>query len=305
MDLFDAGETAARLPYAALADAIGEVALARSSGAVQAPPRLALPLLAKPGAVLLVMPASDEELAITKLVTVHPENPGHGRPTIQGEVVVMEASTGTRLGLLDGATVTARRTAALSLLAARELAPRPDGPLLIVGAGAQGRSHLEAFREGLGVSKVFVASRTPAGAESLAARAEDLGMEATVVADPAAALAEASLVVTATTSRQPVLPDGVAEGTFVAAVGSFEPEAAELPPSLISNAMVVVDTMEGAREEAGDLIRAEKAGAFRWADAAEFEEFVRGRERPTGTVVFKSVGHSLWDLAAARTAFPR
>ena len=305
MDLFDAGETAARLPYAALADAIGEVALARSSGVVQAPPRLALPLLAKPGAVLLVMPASDEELAITKLVTVHPENPGHGRPTIQGEVVVMEASTGTRLGLLDGATVTARRTAALSLLAARELAPRPDGPLLIVGAGAQGRSHLEAFREGLGVSKVFVASRTPAGAESLAASAEDLGMEATVVADPAAALAEASLVVTATTSREPVLPGTLSEGTFVAAVGSFEPEAAELPPDLIPNVTVVVDTMEGAREEAGDLIRAEKAGAFRWADAAELEEFVRGRERPTGTVVFKSVGHSLWDLAAARTAFPR
>jgi 1-piperideine-2-carboxylate/1-pyrroline-2-carboxylate reductase [NAD(P)H] len=301
--IFDAEETAARLPYPDLADSIREVALARTSGAVQAPPRLALPL--PDGAVLLVMPASDEDLAITKLVTVHPENPGHGRPTIQGEVVVMEASTGTRLGLLDGATVTARRTAALSLLAARELAPRPDGPLLIVGAGAQGRSHLEAFREGLGVSKVFVASRTPAGAESLAARAEDLGMEATVVADPVEALAEVGLVVTATTSREPVLPGAVAEGTFVAAVGSFEPEAAELPPELVSGATVVVDTMEGAREEAGDLIQADEAGAFRWSDATELEEVLRAQDRPSGTVVFKSVGHSLWDLAAARTAFPR
>jgi ornithine cyclodeaminase len=305
METFDATGTAARLPYPALADDIREVALARSSNAVQAPPRLALPLLAKPGAVLLVMPASDGDVAITKLVTVHPENPGHGRPTIQGEVVVMEASTGTRLGLLDGATVTARRTAALSLLAARELAPRPDGPLLIVGAGAQGRSHLDAFREGLGVSKVFVASRTPVGAESLAARAEELGMEATVVADPGEALAEVGLVVTATTSREPVLPGAVAEGTFVAAVGSFEPEAAELPPELVSGATVVVDTMEGAKEEAGDLIQAKKAGAFRWADATELEEILRGRDRPSGTVVFKSVGHSLWDLAAARTAFPR
>ena len=303
METFDASETAARLPYAALADAIREVALARPSGAVHAPPRLALPLPNR--AFLLVMPASDEDLAITKLVTVHPENPGHGRPTIQGEVVVMEASTGTRLGLLDGATVTARRTAALSLLAAREFAPRPNGPLLIVGAGAQGRSHLEAFREGLGVSEVFVASRTPAGAESLAARAEDLGMEATVVADPGAALAEVSLVVTATTSREPVLPDAVAEGTFVAAVGSFEPEAAELPPGLVSGATVVVDTMEGTREEAGDLIQAEKTGSFRWTGATELEEFLRRRDRPSGTVVFKSVGHSLWDLAAARTAFPR
>jgi len=303
MDFLDAGETAARLPYAALADAIREVALARSSNTVQAPPRLALPL--PDGSVLLVMPAADADLAITKLVTVHPQNPGRALPTIQGELVVMEASTGTRLGLLDGATVTARRTAALSLLAARELAPNPGGPLLIVGAGAQGRSHLEAFREGLGVSEAYISSRTRENAESLAAHAQDLGMDATVVENPEEALAGASLVVTATTSREPVLPVGATERTFVAAVGSFQPEAAELPPDLVANATVVVDTMEGAREEAGDLIRAEKAGAFRWSDATELEEFLRGRDRPTGTVVFKSVGHSLWDLAAARTAFPR
>lgn len=296
-----AEETAARLPYAALADAIGEVALSRSSGAVQAPPRLALPL--PDGGVLLVMPATDGEIAITKLVTVHPGNAGRGLPTIQGEVVVMDASTGRRLGVLDGATVTARRTAALSLLAARELAPHPRGPLLVVGSGAQGRSHLEAFREGLGVSEVFVSSRSREGAEALAAHARDLGMEAGAVAAPEDAMAEARLVVTATTSREPVLPDAVAEGTFVAAVGSFEPEAAELPPGLISGARVVVDTMDGAREEAGDLIRAESAGAFRWTDATALEDVLGAKERPSGTVVFKSVGHSLWDLAAARTAF--
>lgn len=303
--IFDAEETAARLPYPELADSIRDVAIARSSGGVQAPPRLALPLPGKPGAVLLVMPASDGDVAITKLVTVHPENAGRGLPTIQGEVVVMEASTGTRLGILDGATVTARRTAALSLLAARELAPRPEGPLLVVGAGAQGRSHLEAFREGLGVSKAFVLSRTLKSAQALAAHAESLGMEATVVTAPEEALAEAGLVVTATTSREPVLPGAVAEGTFVAAVGSFQPEAAELPPGLVSSSTVVVDTVEGAEEEAGDLIRAEQAGAFRWADATALEEVLRGRSHHPGTVVFKSVGHSLWDLAAARTAFSR
>ena len=62
---------------------------------------------------------------MTKLVTVHPENARSGLPTIQGEVVVMEAGTGMRLGILDGSVVTARRTAALSLLAARELALDP------------------------------------------------------------------------------------------------------------------------------------------------------------------------------------
>jgi ornithine cyclodeaminase len=295
--ILGAGETAARLPYAALADAIRDVSLSE----IEAPPRLAVPL--PEGGVLLVMPASDGEIAVTKLVTVHPGNTARGMPTIQGEMVVMEAVTGRRLGFLDGATVTARRTAALSLLAARELAPQPEGPLLVVGAGAQGRSHLEAFREGLGVQRAYVSSRTPESARILVEHARELGMEARVTEDIEEALAEARLVVTATTSREPVLPGEVADGTFVAAVGSFEPEAAELHPDLFPGSTVVVDTMEGAKEEAGDLIRAESAGTFRWADATELEEVLRGGDRPSGTVVFKSVGHSQWDLAAARTAF--
>jgi ornithine cyclodeaminase len=301
VEILGAEETASRLPYPELADAIREVALARRSGTVQAPPRLALPL--PEGGVLLVMPASDAEISITKLVTVHPQNAGRGLPTIQGEVVVMQAATGSRLGLLDGAVVTARRTAALSMLAARELAPRPDGPLLLVGAGTQGRSHLEAFREGLGVSKVFVYSRTTESAAALAEFAARLGMDAGVVARPEDALGEASLLVTATTSREPVLPEGLREDAFVAAVGSFEPEVAELPPALISCSTVIVDTMEGAREEAGDLLQAEGTGAFRWERAAALEDALRWPERPGGLVVFESVGHALWDLAAARTAF--
>jgi len=303
--IFGAEETASRLPYTGLADSIRDVSLARASGELKAPPRLVLPLPAKPGGVLLVMPASDPEIAITKLVTVHPENPVRGLPTIQGEVVVMEAATGERLGLLEGSVVTARRTAALSMLAARELAPRPEGPLLVVGAGTQGRSHLEAFREGLGVSKVFVSSRTTESAAALVAHAVSLEMDAAVVVRPEEVLDEVSLVVTATTSREPVLPEEIPEGAFVAAVGSFEPEAAELPPALISNSQVFVDTMEGAKEEAGDLIQAAQAGAFRWEDATALEDALRLSGRPDGTVVFKSVGHALWDLAAARTAFPR
>jgi 1-piperideine-2-carboxylate/1-pyrroline-2-carboxylate reductase [NAD(P)H] len=301
VEILGSEETAARLPYADLADAIRGMALKRTSGEVEAPARMALPL--PEGGVLLVMPAADEDIAITKLVTVHPENSGCGLPTIQGEVVVMEAATGRRFGILDGSVVTARRTAALSLLAARELAPHRGGPLLIVGAGAQGRAHLEAFREGLGVSRVFITSRTAEHAESLGEYAEDLGMEARVVEGPEVALDEARLVVTATTSREPVLPEEVPEGIFVAAIGSFEPEAAELPAGLISRSTVVVDTLEGAREEAGDLIRAETAGAFSWDNVTPLDDALRTSERPGGTVVFKSVGHALWDLAAARTAF--
>jgi len=303
VEILDASQTADRLPYPELADSIREVALARSSGDLQAPPRLVLSL--QEGGVLLVMPASDREIAITKLVTVHPENPGRNLPTIQGEVVVMDATTGERLGLLDGSVVTARRTAALSMLAARELAPHQEGPLLVVGAGTQGRAHLDAFRAGLGVARVFISSRSSKSAVSLAGHARGLGLEAEAVEGPEEVLDDVSLIVTATTSSKPVLPDEIPEGIFVAAVGSFEPEAAELPPALISASRVFVDTMEGAKDEAGDLIQASQSGAFSWEDATTLEDALRPSGRPEGTVVFKSVGHALWDLATARTAFQR
>lgn len=298
MEILNGEETASRLPYAELAESIREVTL---SDKAHAPPRLALPL--PEDGVLLAMPAAGEDLAITKLVTVHPENAKRGLPTIQGEVIVMRAATGVRLGVLDGATVTARRTAALSMLAAREFAPHPDSPLLIVGAGTQGHAHLEAFREGLGVSEVFITSRTAESAEALAEHAKSLGIQARTIGGPEEVLDQVSLVVTATTSREPVLPEDVPDGVFVAAVGAFKPEMAELPSALISRSTIIVDTLEGAKDEAGDLLDAEQAGAFRWDDATPLEEALRWSEPPGGTVIFKSVGHALWDLAAARTAF--
>jgi 1-piperideine-2-carboxylate/1-pyrroline-2-carboxylate reductase [NAD(P)H] len=301
MEILDSRETEVRLPYPELADSIREVMDGRREGKLDAPSRLVLPL--PEGGNLLVMPAADDELAITKLVTVHPGNARRELPTIQGEVVVMEAGTGTRLGIIDGGAATARRTAALSLLAARTLSRHPDGPLLIVGAGTQARSHLEAFHEGLGVSKVLLTSRTPERAVSLAEHAQSLGMDARVVDGPQEALDEVSLIVTATTSGEPVLPEDVPEGIFVAAVGAFDPEMAELAPGLVGSSSVVVDTIEGVREEAGDLIKAQRAGAFDWEDATQLEDALLWRESPGGPIVFKSVGHALWDLAAARTAF--
>ena len=301
--VLDARETADLLPYPDLADSIREMALARGSQDVQAPPRFALPL--REGGVLLVMPASDRDIAITKLATVHPENPGRGLPTIQGEVVVMDATTGERLGVLEGSVVTARRTAALSMLAARELAQHPEGPLLVIGAGTQGRSHLEAFRAGLGVRRAFIASRSRENAVSLAGHARSLDMEAEAVEGPGEVLDDIGLIVTSTTSKEPVLPEEIPDGVFVAAVGAFEPEAAELPPALVSTSEIFVDTLQGAKEEAGDLIQAEHAGAFAWEDATELEAVLRSprRRHDESVVVFKSVGHALWDLAAARTAF--
>jgi 1-piperideine-2-carboxylate/1-pyrroline-2-carboxylate reductase [NAD(P)H] len=225
--LLSPAQTAARLPYPALAR---EIAALLTDPAVQVPPRLVQPLPG--GGSLFVMPAHDARVAITKLISYTPANAGTGRPAIQGDVVVFDIATGERHLVLDGPTVTARRTAAVSLLAAQTLAPNPQGPLLIVGAGVQGRAHLEAFAAGLGLREVKIASRGAASAQALAAYARTLGLQADVVADPNEALADCPMVVTCTPASGVVLRGTPRPDAFIAAVGAFTPRMVELAPEL-------------------------------------------------------------------------
>ncbi len=298
--LLDADATAARLPYPALA---AEIGLLLRDPAVQVPPRLVPELPG--GSHLFVMPAFDARVAIAKLITFTPANAGTARPTIQGDVVVFEVASGTRRLVLDGPTVTARRTAAVSLLAARLMAPEPAGALLVVGAGVQGQAHVEAFVRGLGVREVLIASRSPGGAEALAAQARSLGARARCIADADAALPDCPLVVTCTPARGIVLRAAPHDAAFIAAVGAFTPTMCELAPALVQHVQargrIVVDTGD-AVHEAGDLLQAGIA-VDRLSTLADV---VNGRCEPQrgGPVLFKSCGWAGWDLAAARLALP-
>ena len=285
--------------YRALSDVVAEVLRARLAGVAKAPERLSVPV---PGGVLLCMPAADDQIAVVKTITVHPGN--RDRPVIQGEVTVIESATGRRLGVLDGPTTTARRTAAVSLLAARRLATDTSGPLLVIGAGVQARAHVEAFWQGLGVRDIIVAGRTPARVAALAAALAEVGITVRIAADAAEleqATRQAGRIITATTSNEPVLADVVRDDVFVSAVGSFTPEAAELPASLVLRSALFVDDPASARVEAGDYLRA----GVDWGTVTGLEDVLDGPPpRPSGRpVVFKTVGHALFDLAAARHAF--
>ncbi len=294
--LLDPAATAAALPYGPLADAIE--ALLRDP-LVTVPARLVQPLAG--GGSLFVMPAADGEVAITKLITFVAGNGARGLPAIQGDIVVFDARDGRRLAMLDGPTVTARRTAAVSLLAARRLAPRTDGPLLVVGAGVQGRAHVEAFVQGLGVREVQVASRTPASAQALADHARALGARARVVADADAALADCPLVASCTPAQGVVLHGRPRDDAFVAAVGAFTPRMVEWAPAavqdLAARGRVVVDTRD-ADHEAGDLLQAglDVPACPALVDVVRADAARAG----TGPVLFKSCGWAGWDLAAAR-----
>lgn len=304
----DADLTARALPWGKLAEALRDMLRRRVDGRATAPERLALPL---PGGVLLVMPASDGEFASTKLATLHDGNPARGLPNLRGEILLMRADDGERLLLLDGPTLTARRTAALSALAALTLAPARRERLLLVGAGPQARAHLDAFAELLPIRRIRIVSRTPAHAEALAAQARDRGLDCSAVAAPAAALADSDLIVTATNSTRPLFDDDARFTGFAAAVGAFKPQMCELPAALLRRAAVYVDDLPGARHEAGDLLQA----GVDWEHVVPIERHLfgggegggehakTGTSTPVGPVVFKSVGHALWDLAASRLAW--
>ena len=298
--VLDATHTAALLPYPALAQELHRLLL---DDTVQVPARLVQALPG--GGSLFVMPALDSRVAITKLITFTPANAGTPRATIQGDVVVFDVASGERRLLLDGPTVTARRTAAVSLLAAQRLAPNPHGPLLIVGAGVQGRAHLEAFAAGLGVTEFVIASRSAASARALASHAMALGLNASATPDPNAALTDCPLVVTCTPASVVVLHALPRDDAFVAAVGAFTPAMVELDAALCrhfaAQGTIVVDTADAAHE-AGDLLQ---AGLDVAAFATLRGVLQRAPDKPgatRGPVLFKSCGWAGWDLAAARLA---
>jgi ornithine cyclodeaminase len=292
-----AEELRARLPMAAAIDALEAAFRTEDPGA--GPLRTHVET---PQGSLLLMPATGERGVGVKLVTLTPGNPGRGLPLIHAVYVLLDAETQAPRAILDGAALTALRTAAVSGLATRHLANRDAGRLVLFGAGVQATAHLEAMRAVRPVTDVVVVSRSPGPAERLAARGREAGLTASV-GEPMA-VAHADLVCTCTTASTPLF-DGTAlrAGVHVNAVGSYRPDARELDTETIRRARLAVETREVAMEEAGDLLIPIEEGAIGPDHvAADLAELVRGRtvrRAPDEVTVFKSVGMAFEDLVVA------
>jgi 1-piperideine-2-carboxylate/1-pyrroline-2-carboxylate reductase [NAD(P)H] len=170
----------------------------------------------------------------------------------------------------------------------------------------QGRAHLEAFAQGLGIQQFVIASRSAASAEALAAHARSFGLQASVTQDPNAALQDCPIVVTCTPATGIVLSETPRDDAFIAAVGAFKPSMAELSPALCQHiaeqGQIALDTSDAAHE-AGDLLQAD-------LDIGQFPilaQIVRGEVMVSkkSPVLFKSCGWAGWDLAAASLAIAK
>lgn len=217
-------------------------------------------------------------------------------------LVVLFDLDGACRALIEADHLGAMRTGAATAVAVRAL--RGNGPhtVAVIGAGHQARTQVQALRATVRIAELRIYSRTPAKREALAAEAGG-----TAAASAEEAVRGAGVVVTITTAADPVLEAGwVANDTLVVGAGSNFPNRAELPPDLVGRGAVVVDQLEAARLESGDLHRAAEAGRFDWGSAVELGAILAGKaEAPAGPTVFESHGLAAWDVAAAATVVAR
>jgi ornithine cyclodeaminase/alanine dehydrogenase-like protein (mu-crystallin family) len=260
---------------------------------------------------LLLMPAWAGESLGVKIVTVFPGNRARGLASVSALYLLMDHATGHPLALIDGESLTLRRTAAASALAASYLA-RPDSKrLLVVGTGALAPYMAAAHCAMRPMERVLVWGRSVEHARATAARLAAGGLPAELCADLAAGLAAADMVTCATTAREPIVRGALVQpGTHVDLVGAFTPEMRESDDELVRRAEVFVDTFAGALKEAGDLVLPIAAGAVaREHVRAELADLVTGRHPGRGSAaavtLFKSVGTALEDLCAARLVYER
>ena len=241
-----------------------------------------------------------------KAVSVFPGNAQRGIDTHQGGVLLFEADTGRLSALMDGAAITAIRTAAVSGVATEVLA-RPDASeLAILGAGVQARTHIEAIATVRPLRRVRIWSRNAEHALALASelrRRFAFPIEAVPSAE--AAVREADIVATVTASPEPILQRGwLKAGVHINAVGSSIPSSREIDTATMAAARLFVDRRESALAEAGDLLMPIKEGAVTGDHIqAELGEVIigkdTGRRSSLELTLFKSLGIAVEDVASA------
>lgn len=260
--------------------------------------------------LFLMMPAWEPSAYVgTKLVTIRLENRAAGLDTIHGVYVLFSEQTGQPLAILDGGVLTLRRTAATSAAATNWLAREDAHYHLMIGAGALAPYLIRATAQVRSITRVGIWNRTPQNAARLVEELAGDGINAEVVSDLRSATEEADIISTATQSRAALIKGAhLKPGVHLDLVGSYTPEMVEADSTALSRARVFVDTWEGAKSEAGDLIQAVRSGAFAWDDVAGdlralFRREVPGRTSSDEITAFKSVGASIEDLAAAALAW--
>jgi alanine dehydrogenase len=295
-------------------DAVEEAFRELALGTANMPHRASLQIPGSDG-WLLVMPAllSHARSLATKIVTVYNQNlTRHNIPNVLATIALNDVETGRVEAVMDGSLITAMRTGAVSAVATKYLARTSSRRLGLFGAGVQARKQLQAIREVRKIESVCVYDSNRDLAKKLAQEASAEGEANVSVADsPDAVVQSSDIIATATTSSIPVFNGRFLNpGTHINAIGAFTPSTRELDSETVSKCKIVVDMIDAALSEAGDILIPLNEGVIQRGDIwAELGEVVTGRKRgrisEEEKTLFKSVGVGIQDAAVAKLVFKK
>ena len=288
MLFLDEEQVRKHLRMADLIPAMEKALIDFSAGKVIQPVRQVIPV-DPPGGFYGMMPALTLEGLGQKIVTFYPPNAKTNLPTHMATILLNDPQTGAPLAVMDGRLITEMRTAAVSAAATKRLAQPNAKILAILGSGVQARSHAEALRLVRQFEEIRVWSPNKSHAEQFA---KEIGAKAM---SAEAAVRDADVVVTATSSRMSILRGAwLRPGCHVNAVGACRPDWRELDDDAMRN-VIFVDSREAALKESGDVIL---PGAKIYAELGEaFAGKINSRANEI--TIFKSLGMAVEDIAAA------
>ena len=262
---------------------------------------------------LLLMPCFIKDCFGTKLVTLFPENPEKHIPVLNGIMVLNDAQTGVPLALLNGPALTALRTAAVGTVSIRHMASNKNKSLGIIGAGVQGFYQAWVACAGVNFTDVFVydlyPEKTSALAEQLSEMIPDVKLHQAGCVEEL--LENSQIVITATTSFEPVLPDreDLLAGKHFVGIGSYKPNMREFPQALFNLLKSVFIDTEHAVQESGDIIVPLQNNWLRKEQIMTLGRFLiddKSLDEVKGsTTLFKSVGMALFDVCASQLIYEK
>lgn len=260
---------------------------------------------------LLLMPCSDAEFFCTKLVSVFPENTKKELPSIYGTVVLNDGETGKPLAVLEGSLLTGLRTGAVGRIGIRYSTPKTATSIGLVGTGAQGYFQLLFACRERALKKIHLYNPDVKTANAFRQRLLQAlpDIDISISGSTQELVEQSSIIITATNSRTPVLPDQeeLYTNKHIIAVGSYTPDMQEIPDAVFKQAkQIIVDSVH-ASHESGDVINPLKMGFIKADQVIPISKIITEKAsiNTKATTIFKSVGMALFDLAAAKYVYQK
>src|SRR5690625_2321331 len=282
---------------------------AKNKGLIENPSRIVIEVPER-HASSLNMPSADlsNDMFAMKVVTIFPENPKIGKPTTQAVLLLSDATTGEHVSMMGASYLTRLRTGALSGIATEKLAKEDAKVLGVIGTGGMAFEQVLGVLEARPIESIILFNRTEAKAHTFKQKLIEFGVkqEITVVDDVKKVVTAADVINCATRSNDPVF-DGhdLKPGTHINGVGSYLPHMREVDLTTIERSgKIVVDDLQAVKEEAGELIHAEKVSDWSFDDVyGELRDIHENdglvRQDDEEITFFKCVGTAYFDLIVA------